>query len=293
MTHSRVTAYQPGCVTFDFTDQVVVVTGASGGVGAAVAEQFAASGADVLLHGRNTERLAAGVARVEAHGRKAVTVSGNIRSPETAANIVDVATDTFGRIDMLINNAGGNFASRIEDLSANAWNATLEANLTGAFHLSTACLPVFRQQGGGVVVNIGSASASYAHPLRGAYAVAKAGLASLTRTLAWEWAADNIRVNCLEPGPVKTPASRFTDAETERAVAQFVALNRLGEPDDIASVVQFLCSAGAAYMTGETVIVSGGPLTATPADSALIRTATASTAHTPPGRIRPDTSGTS
>jgi 3-oxoacyl-[acyl-carrier protein] reductase len=259
-----------GSASFDFTDRVVVVTGASGGIGSAVVDLFARAGADVLLHGRDVQALDRGAERVRALGRRAATVSGNIRSPETAAAIVDTALSELGGIDVLVNNAGGNFGARLEDLSVNAWNATIEANLSGAFHLAKACLPTFRESGGGVIVNVGSASANYAHPMRGAYAAAKAGLASLTRTMAWEWAHLDVRVNCIEPGAVMTPSSRFAGGDTEQKVARYVALGRVGTPEDIAKVVAFLSSDAAAYITGESLVVAGGPHTSTPADVELV-----------------------
>lgn len=261
----------PGRACFDFRGRVVVVTGASGGIGSALVDGFAHAGADVVLHGRNADALAAGVARVGERGRSAVAVQGNVRSAETAQRIADTALERFGRIDVLINNAGGNFGVRLEDMSVNAWNATIEANLSGAFHCARACLPSFINQGGGAIVNVGSASARYAHPLRGAYAAAKAGLASLTRTMAWEWSQHGVRVNCVEPGAVMTPASRFADAETEHRVARYIALGRVGVPSDIAGVCLFLSSEAAAFVTGETLVVAGGPHTSTPADIELVR----------------------
>ena len=261
----------PGGVSFDFTGRVAVVTGATGGIGTAITEAFTAAGADLVLHGRNTEVLEERAAQVRARGRRAVVATGNIRDPETSAGIVAAAEAEFGRVDVLINNAGGNFGVRLADMSVGAWNATVEANLSGAFHLTRAALPLLRAAGGGSVVNIGSVSANYAHPLRGAYAAAKAGLASLTRTLSWELAEDGIRVNCVEPGAVLTKASRFTDADTERAVSRHIALGRVGAGDDIASVCLFLASNGAAYITGETIRVAGGPHPSTPADVDLIR----------------------
>lgn len=261
-----------GRTTFDFTGQVVVVTGASGGIGSAVTDQFAAAGARLVLHGRRVEALEASVARLRDLGADAVWVDGNIRDPETAAAIAGKALDEFGRVDVLINNAGGNFGARLEDLSVNAWNATVEANLSGAFHCARACLPAFDRQGGGVVVNMGSVSANYAHPLRGAYAAAKAGIASLTRTMAWEWADRNIRVNCIEPGAIMTPASRFAaDNTTAQRVEHYLALGRVGEPSDIANACLFLSSDAASYITGVTLPVAGGPPTSTPADIDLIR----------------------
>lgn len=267
----EVRAAGPGRTCFDFRDRVVVVTGASGGIGAALVDSFAAAGADIVLHGRKTEALADGVTRVAERGRSAIAVEGNVRSPDTAHAIADAALERFGRIDILINNAGGNFGVRLEDMSINAWNATIEANLSGAFHAARACLPSFIRQGSGVIVNVGSASAHYAHPLRGAYAAAKAGLASLTRTMAWEWAEHGVRVNCVEPGAVMTPASRFANADTERRIAQYIALGRVGTPTDIAAVCLFLSSDAAAFVTGETLVVAGGPHTSTPADIELIR----------------------
>ncbi|GLW99362.1 SDR family NAD(P)-dependent oxidoreductase [Microtetraspora sp. NBRC 16547] len=259
-----------GRATFDFTDQVVVVTGASGGIGSAIVDMFAESGARIVLHGRNTAALAAGVERARACGTEAVFVEGNIRTEETAVAIAKAALTSFGRLDVLVNNAGGNFGARLEDLSVNAWNATIEANLSGAFHCSKACLPLFEAQGGGVIVNVGSASANYAHPLRGAYAAAKAGLASLTRTMAWEWASRNIRVNCVEPGAVMTEASRFASEDIVERVRKYVALGRVGRPRDIANACLFLSSEASSYITGETLLVAGGPHTSTPADVELL-----------------------
>jgi 3-oxoacyl-[acyl-carrier protein] reductase len=264
------TVYGPGKASFDFRDRVVIVTGASGGIGSAIVEMFAEAGAAVVLHGRNADALTEGAERARAAGVKAVTVEGNIRAADTAAALADAALSNFGRIDVLVNNAGGNFGAALTDLSVNGWTATIEANLNGAFYCARACWPTFESQGGGVVVNIGSSSASYAHPLRGAYAAAKAGLASLTRTMAWEWAAQNIRVNCIEPGAVRTKASRFADSEVEERIAAHVALGRVGEPRDIAGACLYLSSDAAGYITGETLVVAGGPHTSTPADVALI-----------------------
>ncbi|WP_286929976.1 MULTISPECIES: SDR family NAD(P)-dependent oxidoreductase [Aeromicrobium] len=260
-----------GTATFDFTGSCAVVTGASGGIGSAIAEAFARAGADVVLHGRNVEALEEVAGRVTELGRRSVIVSGNMRDPQTARAIVDATVEEFGSFDILVNNAGGNFAARLEDLSVNAWNATIETNLSGPFHLASAAYEVFKDNGGGAIVNIGSISANYAHPLRGAYAAAKAGLASLTRTMAWEWSEANVRVNCIEPGAVQTQASRFVDPDLERRIASFSARPRVGRPEDIASMCLFLASDDADYITGETIKVAGGPPISSPAELALIR----------------------
>lgn len=268
---TRKTIPRVGQATFDFSDQVVIVTGASGGIGSALADKFAEAGADLILHGRNAEALAERKASVEAYGRKASIVTGNIREPETAELLVQSALENHGRIDVLINNAGGNFAARLEDLSVNAWNATIGTNLSGAFHTARACLPVFDRQGGGNIINIGSGSANHAHPMRGAYAAAKAGLASLTKTMAWEWADRGIRVNCVEPGATLTPASRFSTPEAEKKFGEFLALGRVGLPEEVADACLYLCTAAASFITGTVLQVTGGPHTSSPADVALIR----------------------
>jgi Dehydrogenases with different specificities (related to short-chain alcohol dehydrogenases) len=263
--------HKVGHATFDFTDQVVIVTGASGGIGSALAEKFAEAGADVVLHGRNAETLQERAEVVEAHGRKAAIVTGNIKNPETAAALVRTALERFGRIDVLINNAGGNFAARLEDLSVNAWNATIGTNLSGAFHTACAVLPVFEKQGGGSIINVGSGSANHAHPMRGAYAAAKAGLASLTKTMSWEWADRGVRVNCVEPGATLTPASRFASPETEKNFGQFLALGRVGLPAEVADACIYLSSEAASFITGTVLSVTGGPHTSSPLDAKLVR----------------------
>lgn len=260
-----------GQTTFDFTGQVVIVTGASGGIGSALADKFAAAGADLILHGRKAETLQAKADEIRELGRKAEIVTGNIKEAATAALLVSAALEKFGRIDILINNAGGNFAARLEDLSENAWNATIGTNLSGAFHTSVACLPIFERQGGGNIINVGSGSANYAHPMRGAYAAAKAGLASLTKTMSWEWADRGVRVNCVEPGATMTPASRFASGDTGKQFGEFLALGRVGLPEEVADACLYLCSGASSFITGAVLPVTGGPHTSSPLDGKLVR----------------------
>lgn len=258
-------------VTYDFTGRVAVVTGASRGIGAAIALSFAEAGADLVIHGRDVEALQETIDAITKLGRRAVAVTGNVREPETAQAIAEAAETTFGRVDVLINNAGGNFAKRLEAMSANAWNATIETNLSGPFHCAAALHPLFVKSGGGAIVNMGSASGEYAHPMRGAYAAAKAGLSSITKTMAWEWASDNIRVNCVAPGAIRTERSRFASDETGAQITKYIPLGRLGATEDIANACLFFASDASAYITGETLTVKGGPLTSSPADVDLFR----------------------
>lgn len=264
-------AKKVGTATFDFSGQVVIITGATGGIGSALAEKYAEAGANLVLHGRKAETLQERVERVEELGAQATLVTGNIKEPETAQALVAAAMEKFGRIDVLINNAGGNFAARLEDLSVNAWNATIGTNLSGAFYTACAVLPVFEKQGGGVIINVGSGSANYAHPMRGAYAAAKAGLASLTKTMSWEWADRGIRANCVEPGATLTPSSRFANEDVEKSFGEFLALGRVGLPEEVADACIYLSSDAASFITGTVLQVTGGPHTSSPLDSKLVR----------------------
>lgn len=255
-----------GLVRYDFSDRVVVVTGASRGIGAGIATAFARAGARLVVNGRDGAALEHVVRELQALGAEAVGVRADLRSPEGAGELVETAVATFGTIDVLVNNAGGNFALPLAELSQNGWRAQVETNLSSVFYCAQACYPVFQAQGGGMIVNIGSVAADNAHPGRAAYGAAKAGVVALTKTMAWEWAPAGIRVNCVAPGAVRTAASRFSDDGDAGQVVEHVPLRRLGEPEDVANSCLFLCSEGADYITGVTLRVDGGPSTALAAD---------------------------
>lgn len=270
-----------GTLTFDFADRVAIVTGASRGIGAHISQALSLAGARLVIHGRDAAALDQRVAALRGMGGEAVAVQGDIREPETSTRLTAAAINSFGRLDVLVNNAGGNFSAPLESLSSNGWKALIETNLSSVFHASTACRQIFAFQGGGAIVNIGSVAGDHAHPHRAAYAAAKAGVVSLTKTMAWEWAPANIRVNCVAPGAIKTEASRFADEDVESSTTRFIPLGRLGHPSDVADACLFLCSDAASFITGEVLRVDGGPLTAMPADSLDLTTTTEGTDHAP------------
>ena len=235
--------------TFDFTDQVVVVTGGSRGVGAGIVKAFVAAGANVVTCGRN-----------EAETPGAVFVVADVRQPEQAHMVIDTAVEHFGRVDVLINNAGGSPHRMAAEVSPRFIEAILALNLMAPFYCAQAAHQVMSgQESGGAIVNV--ASVSGLRPSTGAsvYGAAKAGLINLTATLAIEW-APAVRVNCVSAGLLRTDSGdeHYGGPEGLTRVAATVPLGRMGTPDDVAQACLFLASKGAAYISGANLVVHGG-----------------------------------
>jgi NAD(P)-dependent dehydrogenase (short-subunit alcohol dehydrogenase family) len=238
----------------DFTGRAVIVTGGTRGIGRVIAETFLASGADVLICGRNDpERLPA------AHGREAVFAGADIRDPSQAKAVVDAAVHAFGRLDVLVNNAGGSPNADSATVSPRFVERIVALNLLAPFYVSQPANAVMQQQSdGGTIVNIGSVSAHQAAPLSAAYSAAKAGLVQLTRSLALEW-APKVRVNHITAGLILTEgAAQHYGQDGGAAVARAIPMGRMAVPADIASACLFLASPMASYVTGADLAVHGG-----------------------------------
>ncbi|MBI2206109.1 MAG: SDR family oxidoreductase [Candidatus Rokubacteria bacterium] len=242
-------------------DRVAIVTGASQGIGRAIAVEVAKVGAHVVLCSRRLSALEAVAEAVRAEGCRALAVECDVREAAQVERAVAQSVETFGRIDLLVNNAGYRIRSRLEDLPRHEWDAMVATNLTGVFLFSQAVGRVMIRQRGGKIVNVSSVAGRSGSRGLAAYAATKAGVTVLTQSLGAEWAKHGILVNAVAPGPVETEGVLEvwkTPAMIANAGRE-VPLGRVGRPEEIAWAVIFVASDQANFMTGETVYVSGGP----------------------------------
>lgn len=254
--------------------QVALVTGGGTGIGFGIAEELAGLGAHVVLASRKPEHLDAGAEKIRAAGGAVSTVAVDVRDPERVRAMMEQVVNDRGRIDLLVNNAAGNFYAPSEALSPNAWRSVVEIDLYGTFFCSQAVLPVMKGQGGGRIVSISMTLHYRGWPQMAHATAAKAGVDALTRTLAVEWAPYGVRVNAVAPGPIPTEGVRraFTPlpdsgvpdvfAAADEAMATYarkaIPLKRWGAPKDIGQMVAFLASPAGDWITGAIFVVDGG-----------------------------------
>lgn len=247
--------------------RVAIVTGGSRGLGKAMATSLSVAGADIAIGSRTESELNAAADEIErASGRRPFIVPTNVQSSAACDNLIARTVEHFGRLDIMLNNAGigdrRGAGSKIWDLEDADWHDTIEVNLHSTFYCSRAASRVFREQDqGGVIVNVASGTALRSSANSFGYAAAKAGVISLTKSLAGMLAGENIRVNCIIPGYVSqhAPASQ-EEYERVQARGVFNTIGRLGEAWELGPLAVFLCSDASSYVTGESFVIDGGGL---------------------------------
>jgi 3-oxoacyl-[acyl-carrier protein] reductase len=239
--------------------KIAIVTGASRGIGRAIALTLARQGASLVINGNSADLLQKLSVEIEALGQKCAIQPGDIAKPETAAAIAQTAIDSFGRIDVLVNNAGINMRSSSLEMKLEEWQRVMDVNLNGTLHCCRAVLPYMIKQQSGKIVNISSTAAKTPHQNAApSYGASKAGVNYLTQHLALEMAKHGICVNAICPGPIETDMSTQWSEEYRRQVLLKIPLGRLGMPENVADGVLFLASKMSDFITGETININGG-----------------------------------
>lgn len=242
-----------------FEGKVALVTGASRGIGRAIALALAAEGADVAVNYAGSEAAAKEVAaEIEAMGRKAFVIQADIASTEASTAMVEAVVKEFGRVDVLVNNAGITRDGLLMRMKEEDWDAVITTNLKGVFNCTKAAIKYMMKQKSGNIVNISSIVGVMGNAGQANYCAAKAGVIGFTKATAKEVAARGIRVNAIAPGFIKTDMTSVLSEKVVEAMLAGIPLNRLGETEDIAKAVLFLASSDANYITGQTLHVDGG-----------------------------------
>jgi NAD(P)-dependent dehydrogenase (short-subunit alcohol dehydrogenase family) len=245
----------------DLTSRRAIITGASRGIGAAIAERFARNGARVALVSRKPDALERVAAKLAALDCETLVVPANMSRADDALGVVPKVVEAWGGVDILVNNAATNpVFGPLVDLSQDAWEKVMATNVTGPFLLSREAARQMAAQQAGVIINIASTGGIEPSPMLGAYSVSKAAIIMLTKVLAAELGGRGVRVNCIAPGLVET---RFAEVlvntpEIHDAYVRRAALGRHGQPHEIASAAHFLASDASAYMTGQVMVIDGG-----------------------------------
>ena len=247
---------------FDLSGKTAIVTGGGAGIGRQMAQALAESGANLVLCARKVERCEQAATELSQLGVRALGLRCDVRQPEAVQAVVDRTREEFGRIDVLVNNAGTVWGAPPEETPLHGWQKVIDVNLTGVFVFSQAAGRVMIDEEGGKIVNIASVAGLGGAPPEIVNAIpyhaSKGGVIAFTRDLACKWARHGINVNAIAPGWFPSEMSRFVLDRQGEALVERVPLRRFGGPDDLKGAVVFLASAASDYVTGHTLVVDGG-----------------------------------
>jgi NAD(P)-dependent dehydrogenase (short-subunit alcohol dehydrogenase family) len=245
---------------FHLTDKIAIVTGGGSGIGRRVAMAFSEFGAKLLIADIDQKAADLVVSEIKSKGGEAIAIRMDVTHPEEVHEMVHTAANTFGRIDILFNNAGISIRGPAESFSLEDWNKVIAVDLTGMFICAQAVGKVMIKQGRGKIINTASVSAKLGHPGNLAYAAAKHGVVGMSKVMAVEWGKYGVSVNCIGPGVINTPMTMkaFSDTEKYQELVRKVPLGRLGEPGDLIGAAVFLASEASNYVTGQTIYIEGG-----------------------------------
>jgi 3-oxoacyl-[acyl-carrier protein] reductase len=238
--------------------RIAVVTGGTRGIGLAIARALAEDGASVVVSGRDAGRLDSAVKELETLGASALGVAADQSKREDCDRLVDAAKERFGRIDVLVNNAGITRDQLLVRMKDDDWDQVLDTNLRGVFLMTRAVARSMMRQKSGRIINIASTAGAMGNPGQVNYSAAKAGVIGFTKAAARELAHWNVLVNAVAPGLIETDMAAAIPAEAREALLQQVPLKRVGAAREVAEMVRFLAGDGAAYVTGQTIHVNGG-----------------------------------
>lgn len=242
----------------DLSGKTAIVTGASGGIGQAVAVALAKAGADVALCGQNKDRLAATSELVTATGRRTVSYAMNVGQPEAIQQTVDDVVKQWGRIDIMVNNAGITRDGLLIRMSEQDWDEVMNVNLKSVFLFSKAVARIMMKQRAGSIVNIASIIGLIGNPGQCNYSASKGGIIAFTKSVARELASRNIRANAIAPGFIATKMTENIPADLQKKMLDSIPLGRYGTPEDVADLAVFLAGDRSAYITGQVISICGG-----------------------------------
>lgn len=245
---------------FDLKNKIAIVTGGGSGIGERVAAALAAYNVKVIIADINQKAADSVVSKIKAKGKDAIATKVDITNSTDVKKMVDFILKTYGRIDILFNNAGILIQGPAETLSLDDWNKVISVNLTGMFICAQVVGKVMIKQRKGKIINTASISGTLGLPGNVAYAAAKHGVIGMTKVMAVEWGKYNVNVNCIGPGPTKTPmtAAVFSDQERYQSLVNKIPMGRPGEPEDLIGTVIYLASRASNYVTGQTIYIDGG-----------------------------------